>query len=107
MHTIVCMNIRCNKIVADPAPVYRIFLDQQLIVERRFWPETPDYYIQEQLTLTNNNSSHSIKIQNVFTDRGEIFVHDVNFFNGKDRQAMQIEHEFVSENQFTFVLPKR
>ena len=107
MHTIVCVNIRCNKIVADPPPVYRIFLNEQLVVERRFWPETPDYYIQEQLTLTNDNNSHSIKIKNVFLDRGEIFVHDVNFFNGEDRQPVQVEHSFDSEFQFTFVLTKR
>lgn len=107
MHTVVCVNIRCNKIVAEPAPVYRIFLDQQLVVERRFWPTTPDYYIQEQLTMANDSSGHSIQIKNVFDNRGEIFVHDVNFFNGNDRQIVQVEHEFVSENQFTFVLPKR
>lgn len=107
MHTIACVNIRCNKIITNPPPVYRIFLNEQLVVERRFWPETPDYYIQEQLTLINNNSSHNIKIKNVFMDRGEIFVHDVNFFDGEDRQVVQIEHKFVSENQFTFVLPKR
>jgi hypothetical protein len=101
------MNIRCNKIVADPPPVYRIFLDQQLVVERRFWPETPDYYIQEQLTLTNDNTKHTINIKNVLIDRGEIFVHDVNFFNGEDRQTVQVEYEFDNENQFTFVLPKR
>ena len=107
MHTIVCMNIRCNKIVADPHPVYRIFLDGQLVVERRFWPETPDYYIQEQLTLTDDNNSHNIKIKNIFQERGEIFVHDISFFNGEDRQPIQIEHKFDSENQFTFVLTKR
>jgi hypothetical protein len=101
------MNIRCNKIVADPPPVYRIFLDQQLVVERRFWPETPDYYIQEQLTLSNYGNKHEIRIKNVFLDLGEIFVHDVNFFNGEDRQTVQVEYEFDNENQFTFVLPKR
>ena len=108
MHTIVCMNIRCSKTYASVHPVYRIFLDGQLIVERRFWPETPDFYIQEQLTLSNSDgSTHSVKIKNVFTDRGEIFLHDVSFFDGDNRNTIVIDHSFDSETEFTFVLPKR
>ena len=107
MHTVVCMNMLCNKIVADPVPVYRIFLDNQLVAERRFWPETPDYFIQEQLTLINDGSAHNVKVKNVFPDRGEIFMHDLNFFDGENRQPTTVEHSFDSEFQFTFVLPKR
>ena len=107
MHTVVCINVRCNKITVDPPPVYRVFLDQQLVVERRYWPATPDYYIQEQLTLTNDGSKHTIKIKNVFADRGEIFVHDVAFFSGEDRKPVVIEPVFDNATEFAFVLPKR
>ena len=107
MHTIVCMNVCCNKLITDPHPVYRIFLDNQLIVERRFWPKTPDYYIQEQLTLSNTATEHTVKVKNVSKDRGEIFLHNVAFFNGNDRSLLDIEPRFNTETEFTFVLPKR
>jgi len=107
MHTVVCMDVRCNKLTVDPPPVYRIFLDNQLVVERRFWPETPDFLIQEQLTLTNLGSEHTIRIKNVFTDRGEIFLHDIAFVNGLDRKNIKIKHKINNQNEFTFVLPKR
>ena len=101
------MDIRCNKIVADQPPVYRIFLDQQLVVERRFWPDTPDYYIQEQLTMINDGTAHHVQIKNVFNDRGEIFLHDVKFLNGKNKETITVDHNFIVGTRFTFALPKR
>lgn len=90
--TVVCIDIRCSKNSAAEDPVYRIFLDDQLVIERRFWPTTPDYYIQEQLTLHNTDAQHSIRIKNVFEDRGEIYVHDVTFFDGDTRDALAVDY---------------
>jgi hypothetical protein len=93
-HVIACINIRCNKLIKEIPPVYRIFLDNQLVVERKFWPKTPDYFIQEQLTLlkNNNNTEHSITVKNVFEDRGDVFVHEINFFNGDTRTKEELEY---------------
>ena len=107
MHTVVCLNIRCNKRDKNIHPVYRIFLDDHLVIERRFWATAPDYFIQEQLTLNNDGNEHNIYVKNIFEDRGEIYTHDVKFFNGEDKSRIEVEYEFVDEKQFTFKLPKR
>lgn len=89
--TVVCIDIRCSKTSNDVDPVYRVFLDEHLVVERKFWPTAPDYYIQEQLTLCDDNQQHSVRVKNVFADRGEIYTHDITFFDGDTRAALPID----------------
>jgi hypothetical protein len=92
--TVVCVDVRCNKNFNDRDPIYRIFLDDHLVMERRFWPTTPDFYIQEQLTLHNDNCEHTLRIKNVFPERGEIYVHNLNFFDGTTRTVLPIEYSY-------------
>jgi hypothetical protein len=106
-YTIVCVNIRCNKLSAAVHPVYRIFLNNSLIIERRFWPDAPDYYIQEQITMTDDNDRHTITVKNVHSSRGDIYVHDVLFFDGNTRTLLNHSYETVDAGQFMFTLPKR
>ena len=104
--TIVCVDIRCNKNSNCVDPVYRVFLDDHLVIERKFWPTTPDYYIQEQLTMKDDNQTHSIRVKNVFEDRGEIYVHDVKFVDGDTRAALNIEC-LSQDDAYCFKITKR
>jgi hypothetical protein len=105
-YTIACLNIHCVKTASEHDPVYRIFLDDQLIVERRFWPDAPDYFIQEQITLQDDDAEHSIWVKNVFGDRGRIRVHEVNFFDGDTRKPLDLGAENRS-GRYTFKTVKR
>jgi hypothetical protein len=105
-YTIVCVDIRCSKQSIDVDPLYRVFLDDHLVVERRFWPTTPDYYIQEQLTMLDDNCTHSIQIKNVFEDRGEIYVHDVTFVDGDTRAVLSVDCTY-QDSVYYFKITKR
>lgn len=107
MHTVISFSVRCIKSVGMKNPVYRIFLDKSLVVERPFWPKTPDYYIEEQLTMTNDDAAHSIYIKNIFADRGDIFIHDVKFLNGSDLTPVDVNYTVIDSTGFIFKLPKR
>jgi hypothetical protein len=105
-YTIACLNIVCVKNTGKADPVYRIFLDDQLIVERRFWPESPDYFIQEQITLQDDNAEHNIWVKNVYRDRGKIVVNTVKFFDGDNRAPIDLAVENLS-GRYTFKTVKR
>lgn len=106
-HTIVLFDIRCAKVSNELNPVYRIFIKDTLVVERPFWPKSPDYYINEQLTMTNDGKLYNIHVKNVFPDRGDVFIHDIKFVNGNDMSPVDIKHMMLNNNAFTFTLPKR
>lgn len=105
-YTIVSIDIHCNKLLSNIHPVYRVYLDDQLIIERQFWPDTPDYFIQEHLTLKDDNNQHCVSVKNVFADRGNIEIHGVGFFDGNSRQPLNYKAE-INNNQVKFNLPKR
>ena len=105
-YTIACLNVMCVKNTDKRDPVYRIFLDDQLVIERRFWPETPDYFIQEQITLQDDDAEHSIWVKNVFGDRGRIGVQSVKFFDGDTRTPLEMHCKNIS-GRYTFKTAKR
>lgn len=105
-YTLVYLDIHCDKNNNKQHPVYRIFLDDQLIVERRFWPDTPDYFIQEQITLKDDGALHNIWVKNVFVDRGKIRLKSVNFFDGDTRKSLEIQCENL-HGRYTFKTIKR
>ena len=105
-YTVVYLDIHCDKNNNEQHPVYRIFLDDQLIVERRFWPKTPDNFIQEQITLQDDDALHNIWVKNVFNDRGKIRVKSVNFFDGDTRKPIDLAVENLT-GRYTFKTVKR
>ncbi len=105
-YTIVYVDIYCNKLLPNVNPSYRVFLDDQLIVERQFWPDTPDYFIQEHITLKDDDNLHKITVKNVFVDRGDITVHSIGFFDGNNRTTLNYAAA-IKNNQIMFNLPKR
>lgn len=104
-YTIVCLNIYCVKNTGKPDPIYRVFLNDQLVIERRFWPTTPDYFIQEQITLHNDGAEHNIWVKNVFGDRGRIRVDAVKFFDGNTRTVLNLPEKSIA-GRYNFSLPK-
>lgn len=105
-YTVVCLNVYCTKTADGRDPVYRIFFDDQLIVERRFWPDTPDYFIQEQITIQDNDAEHSIWVKNVFGNRGKIKVDSVKLFDGDTRKPLKTELKNAN-GRYTFNTCKR
>ena len=101
------LDIICNKL-AQKDPVYRLYLDNVLIIERIFWPEAPIYRIQEHITMEDDDHQHHIKLKNVFPHLGDIGIHAVSFIDGDDQENIDIFCTFTpGENEFTFKLRKR
>jgi hypothetical protein len=105
-YTIICLNIHCIKNTGKQDPVYRLFLNDQLIIERKFWPSSPEYFIQEQITLNDDNENHVVWVKNVFGDRGRIRVDQVNFFDGDTRDLLKLPFDCLN-GRYSFKLPKR
>lgn len=106
-YTVACFSIDCTKILEDSDPVYRVFYDGQLVSERRFWPSVPDYRIQEQLTLLDDNRHHTVEIKNVFPDRGDITVERVEFFDGDTLKPVDVYVQQDQKHRYTFKTQKR
>jgi hypothetical protein len=105
-HTVVCLNIYCTKTADGRDPVYRLFLNDQLVVERRFWPKTPNNFIQEQITLNDNDTKCNIWLKNVFGNRGRIKIKSVKLFDGDTRKPLSSEVKNVN-GRYIFETAKR
>jgi len=105
-YTTVCLNIYCAKTSDDRVPVYRVFFNDQLIIERQFWPKTPDYFIQEQITVQDNDNECSIWIKNVFVNRGRIKLTSVKLFDGDTRKPLKSQAKNVN-GRYIFKAAKR
>ena len=105
-YTVVCLNIHCTKTDSIYDPVYRIFFNDQLIIERKFWPETPDYFIQEQITVQDSDTECHVWVKNIFGNRGKIKVDSVELFDGDTRKPLKSEIKNVS-GRYTFKTAKR
>lgn len=102
--TIACIDVIGIKTKDDP--VYRVFVNDQLVVERAFWPDAPDYFIREQLTFFDNEQTYRIKVKNVFEDRGSIRVGNIKFIDGDTNELVDITAK-KQNDVYTFTLPKR
>ena len=105
-HTVVCLNIHCVKTDHLHDPVYRIFFNDQMIIERQFWPDSPDYFIQEQITVEDNDTECSIWVKNVFGNRGRIKVDSIKLFDGDTRKPLDLHIE-NRNGRYTFKSFKR
>lgn len=99
-YTVVCLDIHYVKSLVENDPVYRVFLDDQLVIERRFWPNSEEFYIQEQLTITDDENEHSIYAKNVFPDRGRIKIKKVSFFDGDSKKPLNLNCDFRDNKYF-------
>ena len=105
-HTIVAVDVYCEE-KTETHPVYRIFLDGQLVIERIFWPVRDEFFIQEQLTMENDGTEHIINIDNVFGEFGKIKVKKVKFLDGNDKKVIKLRSITDSQGTIKFTLPKR
>ena len=105
-YTIVCLDLYCRKTKKDADPSYRVFVDDQLVAERIYWPKTPDFLIQEHLTFDDDNQSHTIWVKNIFHDRGKIRVGNIACFDGDTKKPLDINVD-NQNGMYTFTLLKR
>lgn len=105
-HTIIAVDVYCEE-KTETHPTYRVFLDDQLVVERPFWPDHNESFIQEQLTMENDNKNHTISVINVFEDFGKIKVKKVKFLDGTDKKVIKVNSINDSQGTVKFTLPKR
>ena len=105
-HTIIALDVYCEE-KTETHPIYRVFLDDQLAVERPFWPDNEEYFIQEQLTMENDGKSHTISVVNVFEEHGQTKVKKVKFLDGAEKQVIKVSSVNDGNGAITFTLPKR
>ena len=105
-YTTVCLNIYCTKKSDGQDPIYRVFFNDQLIIERTFWPKTPDYFIQEQITVQDNDTECSIWIKNVFDNRGRVKLTSVKLLDGDTRKPLKSNVESAN-GKYIFKAVKR
>lgn len=105
-HTIIALDVYCEE-KAEIHPVYRVLLDNQLVIERPFWPAREEFFIQEQLTMENDGNPHSLSVVNVFEEFGKIKVKKVKFLNGDDKTVIKLSSQTDSQGAVKFTLPKR
>lgn len=106
-YTKVKLDVICHKL-AKQDPVYRLYLDGVLVVERKFWPEAPIYRIQEHLTLVDDDRQHSIKIENVYPHLGDVTMYEIQFVDGDDNEKIDVYSTFEPKcEEFVFKLRKR
>jgi hypothetical protein len=85
-------------------PVYRIYVDQELITERKFRWKSYEFYIKELVSCYLETGIHTIKLENVNKDgRFELDQFIVNstpvnryFLSQGDNQ---VEWRFIIDNQ--------
>lgn len=106
-YTLVCIDVRCDK-TSRASPVYRLYLDNILIIERKFWVETPLYFIQDQLTVYNDNEYHTVRLENVRPELGNVFISKVKSFDADTQEKNFNTHDWSEgKNSFKFLANKR
>lgn len=105
-YTIIAVDVYCEE-KTETHPTYRVFLDDQLAVERPFWPNNEEYFIQEQLTMENDGKEHSISVVNIFEEYGTLNMKKVRFLNGEDKEVLKINSAYNGDSSIKFTLPKR
>lgn len=105
-YTKIKLDIVCSKF-AKQDPVYRLYLDSVLVIERVFWPESPIYKIQEHLTMKNDELSHTLEIENVYPHLGKFSLDSIAFVDGDHEQRLDIFTTFEpGVEKFNFKLKK-
>ena len=105
-YTVVCLDLYCKKTNKDADPSYRVFVDDQLVIERIYWPKTPDFIIQEHITFNDDNQSHAIRVKNIFHERGKIRVGNIACFDGDTKKPLDINVD-TQNGMYIFTLLKR
>lgn len=89
----------------DDPPVYRIFVDEELITERRFVWKSYEFHIKEHLCCNLATGVHTLKLENVSrTGRFELDQFIVNTSpvnrNFLSKGENKLEWRFIIDNQF-------
>jgi len=105
-HTIVAVDVYCEE-KTETHPVYRIFLDGQLVIERIFWPVRDEFFIQEQLTMENDGKPHNISMVNVSEEFGKLKVKKFKFLDAESKKKSNTNSTPDGIGAVKFTLPKR
>jgi hypothetical protein len=78
----------------DVPPVYRLYVDDELLTERTYSFKNTDLTIQESMPLKISTGPHYLHVVNVYPERGTFTVTDLKV-GGKDRDYRQHDCRFV------------
>lgn len=74
-HTCIDVDVWCKW--QDLPPVYRIYVDEELLTERDFVWETSRHYITEHIEVYLDPGWHELKIINCNPDRAEFIPNNI------------------------------
>lgn len=84
--TLLSIDLDCEK-NKDENPVYRIWLDGCLIVERSYWPDVDSHYIQEQLSFIDDDQEHCLQLEQV-SSSGSVKIKSIKTHDGDTLESL-------------------
>ena len=105
-YTTASITIHAEKFNTEIDPRYRVYLDDQIIIERVYWADHNDKQVVENITFKDDDEQHELKVCSVFDDMGNFFVKNVNFIDGDTNYDIEVLHE-LNQNTVTFKTARR
>lgn len=68
-------------------PAYRIWVDDELICERSFWPNPEKFLIRENFVVKVEQGKHELKLEQIDTQSGMVIMHKVDIVNLENKTA--------------------
>lgn len=112
-YTVLALDFVCDKTQKDRFPIYRVYIDDVLIVERKFWPDSPLNFIQERFTFEDDDKTHTCRFENVDLELGTVSLQRAKLVDGDSNVELpELENLLVgfipgSGYKFGFSLAKR
>ena len=100
------ITIHAEKFNTEKNPRYRIYLDDQIIIERMYWSDHKETEVVEKITLKNDDQDHTLEVCSVFDDLGTFSIKTVDFVDGDTDQIIKIPCT-VNQNTITFSTDRR
>ena len=90
---ILTFKLFCNWRGATP-PVYRLYVDNELVTERSYIWDNSDYFLVERIPLYANPGPHNLYVVNLNPELGTFRVEDFRI-NGVSRNYREADSRFV------------
>ena len=105
-YTTAKITIHAEKFNTEKNPRYRIYLDDQIIIERMYWADHIETEVVEKITFKNDDYDHVLEVCSVFNDLGTFSITTVDFVDGDTNQTIEIPST-VNQNTITFRTARR
>lgn len=83
-HTCIDVDVWCK--YYDTAPIYRVYVDDELLTERTFIWSSLNNYIREHIEVDIERGIHELKIVNCSGDKVKFITNNITV-NGKPSEA--------------------